>query len=59
MWVKIKAIFKGENLSLGYITGKPYNLLLKSSTIKLSDGTGKCEYSSLESFFKNWKITAN
>jgi len=53
----IKAIFIGENGSLGYETGKEYELILLDSTIKRrKDLTGVCPYRSVETFLQNWKI---
>jgi len=52
----IKATFKGAN-SLGYENGKEYELRVAESkgvSIERIDGTGKCPYESLSSFFKNW-----
>ena len=57
--MRIKAIFIGEDRSLGYRTGEQYELIVYRSWIKRIDGTGLCEYSSLQSFLKNWKITVN
>jgi len=53
----IKAIFIGENGSLGYETGKEYELILIDSTIKRrKDLTGVCPYRSIETFLANWII---
>ncbi len=54
--MKVKAVFKGYNKSLGYLTGQEYDLILISNTIHREDGTGICSYSSLEMFLKNWTI---
>jgi hypothetical protein len=52
----IKAKFTGTN-SLGYETGKEYELKIydvKGISVRRNDGSGKCVYESLSSFFKNW-----
>ena len=52
----ITATFTGTT-SLGYENGKEYKLIiseLQGVSIKRLDGTGKCPYQSLSSFFKNW-----
>jgi hypothetical protein len=56
----IKAIFKGANGSLGYITGKEYTLTLKEFVRGgiwiCNQETGKqvCEYSNFMNFLDNW-----
>jgi len=52
----ITAKFKGTN-SLGYEKGKEYKLNVANNhgtIIERLDGSGKCEYTSLSSFLKNW-----
>ena len=51
----IKATFTGTN-SLSYENGKEYELLISRQdiSIKRINGTGKCPYTSLSSFLKNW-----
>jgi hypothetical protein len=52
----IKAKFTGTT-SLGYEKGKEYNLKIsdiKGISVRRDDGSGKCIYESLSSFFKNW-----
>ena len=69
---QVKAIFKGQNGSLGYENGKEYNLTLehkKGNNIsiyitqknKCNNIVGNCEYGSLISFLSNWDniITMN
>jgi hypothetical protein len=61
---KIKAIFRGANLSCGYETNKEYTLVIRHSSfanisIKQPNGDGKCEYSSAISFLDNWDNVRN
>lgn len=66
---RIKAIFKGKDLSLGYRADKEYELLFSCShlypvllpngkkypiAIKRLDGTGLCPYASFHAFYANW-----
>lgn len=54
--ITIKATFTGTN-SLGYEQGKEYDLLINENhgiSVKRVDGTGKCPYTSLFAFLKNW-----
>ena len=58
---KIKATFKGQNGSLGYIVGKQYILTFKQFVrgtkiyiVRHEDGKGECEYSDTITFFENW-----
>ena len=54
--MRITATFTGKN-SLGYENGKSYELRIeknKGMAIERIDGSGKCPYESLSSFFKNW-----
>jgi hypothetical protein len=53
-----KAVFIGEN-SLGYEHGETYRLTVDQNqpmTIRRIDGTGICPYSSIYSFFRNWRV---
>ena len=56
----IKATFKGQNGSLGYITGKVYTLTLKEFVrgglwiCNQENGHGACEYSNTMNFLDNW-----
>lgn len=55
-FITFKATFTGGN-SLGYENSKEYLLNLdsfKGFTIVRLDGTGKCKYSSISAFLKNW-----
>lgn len=57
----IRAIFKGTN-SLGYEKGKEYMLNIPNNhgtKIERLDGSGKCEYTSLSAFLKNWDNIRN
>lgn len=57
---KITATFKGDNHSLGYITGNEYKLTISQNvrqrtiSIHREDGTGQCEYSDTLLFLENW-----
>lgn len=56
---KIKAIFKGANGSLGYQTGKQYDLLMQPDGEKIfimREGypEGNCIYDGITPFFDNW-----
>ncbi len=62
--VMIRAIFKGSNGSLGYRTGRTYNLtveVLPNNRILILPESAKpsnpspCGYSNLSTFFNNWK----
>lgn len=58
--MKIQAIFTGTNGSLGYVTGKQYELYISTghneiAIHRLSDGGGACVYSGILQFLKNWK----
>ncbi len=53
--MRISAKFIGEN-SLGYIKNRIYTLIIRENIVCRYDGTGICPYSTLESFFKNWKV---
>jgi len=53
--MKIYAKFIGTN-SLGYVNGQSYKILISGMMICRGDGTGKCIYSSIESFLKNWEL---
>lgn len=56
----VRAIFTGENGSLGYEAGKPYVLFFRVHddhiVISRPHGNGKCLYESLKSFLDNWKV---
>ena len=54
--MKIKAIFIGENGSLGYETDKEYELILIDSTIRRQDMSGICSYYNIETFLQNWTV---
>lgn len=61
---KVKAIFKGHNKSLGYLTDYEYTLIVeeeKSGKIKIvtDDGNGECLYSSVIRFLENWDCIRN
>lgn len=57
--LKITATFIGKNGSLGYETGKEYELTVPSSkqivVYREELGKGHCVYESLAAFLKNWK----
>lgn len=56
---QVIAKFKGTP-SLGYMTGKSYELSLIMSNSKVwisrEDGSGECPYDTLTGFLKNWEI---
>ena len=55
----ISAIFTGTDKSLGYRTGKNYNLKVKYYNEHISiegNNTKLCLYSSSETLLKNWNI---
>lgn len=59
--VKIKATFTGTNGSLGYVTGKEYDLVLaqfvgnqKIHIHLYENGKQPCEYSNVITFLENW-----
>lgn len=58
--VVIRAKFIGQNLSLGYVNGKFYDLVLKAyigggiNIHRHSDGGGACDYTSIFKFLENW-----
>jgi hypothetical protein len=65
MTTKIKAVFRGQDGSLGYRTNKEYSLNLEHKrgdnisidTIKKEEMNvlaGGCEYESMTSFLQNW-----
>lgn len=57
MKVKVKAVFKGQDGSLGYKTNMEYTLRIKEHVliiIERLDGEGKCEYGTIVSFLDNW-----
>lgn len=69
---KVKAIFRGQNGSLGYETNKEYLLTLEhkrgnsiyihtTQENKSNNIVGNCEYESMVSFLNNWDniITLN
>lgn len=58
---RITATFKGKDGSLGYRNGKQYTLTIGSgidgmiiNDVSRPNNSGRCEYSSLDSFFDNW-----
>lgn len=56
--MKIRATFKGKNMSLGYETNKEYELKVcdnQAVCIVRLDGTGRCYYSTLHKFLENWE----
>ena len=59
----VTAVFKGENGSLGYLTGKPYTLwamagedrfIIHRKYASVEDSI--CEYPSLKTFLDNWEV---
>lgn len=50
--LRIYAIFKGEDGSLGYKNGKTYELVIKGNQIIKPE---KCPYRSVEAFLRNWE----
>ena len=59
--ITITAVFKGQNGSLGYVTGKKYVLTLKQHIksqaiwiVRQEDGHGECMYAHTIAFFENW-----
>lgn len=64
--MKVIAIFKGKNGSLGYVTGKEYSLLFRTDfkvvivdldRITPRDSGGSlCMYDSVRSFLDNWEV---
>jgi len=63
---KIKAVFIGENGSLGYETNKEYTLTISGAPlpnlIKIEPKTKKCkpcEYGGIISFISNWDNIRN
>lgn len=54
--MRVRAKFTGTNMSLGYIAGESYDLIISHTEVSRLDGSGVCKYSNIESFLKNWKI---
>lgn len=52
----IKAVFKGQDGSLGYKKDQQYTLILKGMSIERVNGLGKCEYSTIQTFMENWDV---
>lgn len=59
---KVRAVFMGQDKSLGYEYGKAYTLFIKkgaardSILINKTDGSGDCIYESIISFLDNWDM---
>jgi hypothetical protein len=60
--IKIKAIFRGADGSLGYRTGRIYELyfythvgkiIIRHQTFEIR---GRCPYNSLKLFLDNWEV---
>jgi hypothetical protein len=62
---RVRAIFKGQNGSLGYNTNEEYPLNLRHTKgnnisittyeiMEMNAIVGECEYESMSSFLKNW-----
>ena len=52
---KVKAIFRGQDGSLGYSANKEYPLNLTTyEMFEMNTIVGECEYESMTSFLKNW-----
>lgn len=56
--IVVKAIFRGQDGSLGYETHKEYTLIVSQSYddihIERNGGGGECDYGSIMSFINNW-----
>jgi hypothetical protein len=57
--MKIKAIFKGADDSLGYKFNMEYDLIIRNNSagmiiIEKEEGGGWCAYSSIITFLENW-----
>lgn len=54
----MKAIFIGEDGSMGLIRGKVYDIDIKLEgeyiMVHWSDGRGTCPYQSIQSLYNNW-----
>lgn len=56
----VRAIFRGQDGSLGYEKNKEYTIAVSQETgknIKIeryADATGQCEYSNVNLFLENW-----
>jgi hypothetical protein len=55
--MKIRAIFRGADGSLGYRNGIIYDLILIKNTVKLWNGKQQCVYSNTQKFLENWEVT--
>ena len=59
--IKVKAIFKGQNGSMGFVTGKEYTLKLNKdkdggiSIYDINDMSHFCDYTSFITFLNNWR----
>lgn len=56
--IKVKATFKGKNGSMGFETGKSYNLTLtkyKDGVLLAEDDFNNCAYGSFFAFLNNWE----
>lgn len=57
--MKLQATFQGRNGSLGYATGHSYALVMRELRglveVRRADGHGRCIYSSVLAFMRNWK----
>lgn len=55
-----RAKFKGADNSMGFKTGKIYNLKSRLSDdliiVETKDNKLRCLYSSIETFLQNWKL---
>lgn len=59
---RIRALFVGTDLSLGYEKDKSYTIIVRkgaapdSILINRTDGSGDCIYESIISFLDNWDL---
>ena len=56
---KVKAIFRGQDGSCGFQTGREYTLLIHHSAgtlVRIEDESGshRCDYSNMMTFLDNW-----
>lgn len=59
--MRIKAIFRGQNKSCGYKTGREYTLVVRHHIkeyvqIENAEGGGYCDYDSVVAFLSNWDM---
>lgn len=56
--MKSKAIFIGTNGSLGFVTGKEYDLHIftRNGYIWIQDGLTPCPYATMRALLKNWQF---